>query len=82
MTFDKIGDVAHTVQGQIDDQLKQVTRWMKPYSKKASKKMVRLSHDLRPYGEQCIDAARKHPGKTLFGAVAIGYLLARLTRRR
>lgn len=78
MTFEKFGDVAHTVQGQIDDQLKQVTRWMKPYSKK----MVRLSHDLRPYGDQAIDVARKHPGKTLFGAVAVGYLLARLTNRR
>ena len=73
MTFEKFGDVAQSVQGQLDDQLKQVTRWMKPYSKK----MVRLSHDLRPYGgsgHRCRaqasgqDAVRRRCGRIPAGA--------------
>jgi hypothetical protein len=50
---------------------------MKPYGKQ----MAKLSKDLRPYGEQALDVARKHPGKAMAGAVALGCLLARLRRR-
>jgi hypothetical protein len=76
MTFEKLGDVAHGVQDQLDDQIKQLTRWMKPYSKK----MGKLSTELRPYGAQALDVARKHPGKTVLGAVLFGYLLSRFSR--
>jgi hypothetical protein len=75
-TLQRLGDVAQGVQGQLDDQIDQLARWMKPYRKQ----MARLSKDLRPYGEQALDVARKHPGKTMAGAVVLGYLLARLRR--
>ena len=76
-TLQKFGGVAHGVQGQLDDQIKQLSRLMKPYAKK----MGRLSKDLRPYGEQALAMARRHPGKTAAGALVVGYLLARLGRR-
>jgi hypothetical protein len=76
-TLERFGGVAHNFQGQFDDQLKQLSKWMKPYAKK----MGRLSDDLRPYGEQALGMARKHPGKTAAGALVLGYLLARLGRR-
>jgi hypothetical protein len=77
MTFDRLQEVAHGVQGQFDDQVKHLARWMKPYRKE----LVKLSSDLRPYGEQAIELARKHPGKAVGGALVLGYLLARLGRR-
>jgi hypothetical protein len=76
-TMERLGGVAHDVQDQLDAQISQFSRWMKPYRKQVS----RLSHDLRPYGEQALDFARKNPGKTVAGALALGYLLARLGRR-
>jgi hypothetical protein len=77
MTFDRLGEVAHDVQGQFDDQVKQLARWMKPYRKQ----LGRLSSDLRPWGEQAVAFARKHPGKAVGGALVLGWLLARLGRR-
>jgi hypothetical protein len=77
MTFDRVGEVAHGVQAQFDDQVKQLARWMKPHRKQ----LGRLANDLRPFGEQALSLARKHPGKAVGGALVIGYLLARLGRR-
>ena len=77
MMLDKVGDVAQDVQVQLDERVKQFSRWMKPYANRVGK----LSGDFRPYAEQALEVARKHPGKTVAGALAFGYLLARLTRR-
>jgi hypothetical protein len=66
-----------TVQEQLNDQIKQVSRLMKPYSKRIG----RFSNELRPYGAQALDFARKHPGKAVAGALLFGYLFARFSRR-
>ena len=76
-TLVKFSDMAHDVQGQLDDQLEQLSRWLKPYRKQID----RLSKDLLPYGKQALEMARKHPGKTVAGALVVGFLLARLGRR-
>ncbi len=76
-TMDRLGDMAHGVQDGLDQQIKQVSRWMKPYTKSMSK----VTDDLRPYARQAMDVARKHPGKTFAGALLFGYLFARFTRR-
>ena len=75
-TLERLGGMAQDVQGQFDAQLHQLSHWMKPYSKQ----MAKFSKDLRPYGDRALDMARKHPGKTVAGALVLGYLLARFRR--
>jgi hypothetical protein len=72
-TMQKFSHAANDVQGQLDEQMKQLTRWMKP-------RMRRLSKDLRPYGERAFEMAKRNPGKTVIGALVVGFLLARFGR--
>jgi hypothetical protein len=76
-TLEKFGDMADGFQDQMNHQLEQLSRWAKPYARRLN----RFSDDMRPYGRQAVDYARKNPGKTAVGALLFGYLLARFTRR-
>jgi hypothetical protein len=60
---------------QMEDAAREVERRVKPQLEEAKKKLA-------SFEEQVIDYVKANPGKSLLGALAIGYVVGKLAARR